>query len=229
MTQMIIGEKLADRKPSYTMGDYAILGRLYNSPATFLVKYDSPWQTIQQVIEGVKAHPNTYAFSSGGINSGSHIPMEVVMDAVGLKLRHVPYQGGGPAITSLIGGHVDFSTQFPGTSLPQMEAKLLRCLATTSEKRVKNFENIPTFKELGYNALYSSWIGLLAPKGTPEPILAKLRTVVKQVSSDPAFVKIIENSGDQVSYADPEATMTGWQQEYERLYKVLERLEKVKK
>ncbi len=71
MTQLIIGEKLAGRKPSFTMEDYAILGRLYDSPATFLVKYDSPWKTIQQVIEDVKARPDTYAFSSGGIYSGS--------------------------------------------------------------------------------------------------------------------------------------------------------------
>jgi tripartite-type tricarboxylate transporter receptor subunit TctC len=229
MTQIEIGEKLIGRKPAFTMGDYDILGRLYNSPATFLVKYDSPWRTIQQVIEEVKARPNTYAFSSGGINSGSHIPMEVVMHAVGLKLRHVPHQGGGPAITALIGGHVDFSTQFPGTSFPHMEAKLLRCLAQTGETRVKNLENVPTFKELGYNALYSSWIGLLAPKGVPEPILAKLRTVVKQVASDPAFAKIIEKSGDQVSYADPETTRSEWQQEYERMYPLFEHLEQAKK
>jgi tripartite-type tricarboxylate transporter receptor subunit TctC len=227
MTQLIIGEKLAGRKPSFNIDDYAVLGQLWNSPATFLVKYDSPWQTIQQVIEDVKAHPNTYAFSSGGIYSGSHLPMEIVMHEVGLKLRHVPFQGGGPAITALIGGHVHFSTQYPGTSLPRMEAKQLRCLAQTAEKRVKYFENIPTFKELGYpNALYSSWIGLLAPKGTPEPILAKLRTVVKQVASDPAFIEVIEKSGDQVSYADAEMTLANWKEEDTRMYKLLERLEK---
>ena len=229
MTQLIIGEILAGRKPTFTLDDYVVLGRLMESPTIFLVKYDSPWQTFQEVIKDVKAHPDTYAFSSGGIYSASHLPMEIVLQEVGLKLRHVPFQGGGPAFTALIGGHVHFSTQYPGTSFPKIKAKQLRGLAQTGETRVKNYENIPTFKELGYNAVYSAWYGLLAPKGTPEPIVTKLRTVVKQVANDPAFVDIIEKSGDQVIYADPETTKKNWQREYDTLYKLLERLEKTKK
>jgi tripartite-type tricarboxylate transporter receptor subunit TctC len=228
-TGLIIGEVLAGRKPSFTIDDFIVLGRFTDSSPVFLVPVNSPWKTIQQALDDIKAHPNTYAFSSGGIQSISHLPMEALTTELGLKLRHVPFQGGGPAFTALIGGHVQCSSQYPGTSLPKIKAKQLRVLATFAEKRFKNYEDVPTFKELGYNVFHSSWVGMVAPKGTPAPIVEKLRTLVKQITSDPAFVDIIEKSGDEVDYADSETTRKEWQKEYERMYKLLERVEKEKK
>jgi tripartite-type tricarboxylate transporter receptor subunit TctC len=228
-TALVIAEVLAGRKPSFTADDFIVLGRFNDSSPVFLVPVNSPWKTIQQALDDIKAHPNTYSFSSGGVQSISHLPMEALIAELGLKLRHVPFQGGGPAFTALIGGHVQCSSQYPGTSLPKIKAKQLRVLATFAEKRFKNYEDVPTLKELGYNVFHSSWVGMVAPKGTPAPIVEKLRTLVKQVTSDPAFVDVIEKAGDEVDYADAETTRKNWQKEHDRLYKLLEQLEKEKK
>jgi tripartite-type tricarboxylate transporter receptor subunit TctC len=228
-TALIINEIIEGRKPSFTVDDFIVLGRFTDSSPVFLVPVNSPWKTIQQALEDIKAHPNTYAFSSGGIQSISHLPMEALIVEMGLKLRHVPFQGGGPAFTALIGDHVQCSAQYPGTSLPKIKAKQLRVLASFSEQRLKNYEDVPTFKELGYNVFHSSWVGMVAPKGTPAPIVEKLRMLVKQVTSDPAFVDVIEKAGDEVDYADAETTRKAWGKEYERLQKLLSRMEKEKK
>ena len=90
--------------------------------------------------------------------------------------------------------------------MPYIKGKKLRALAQFGEKRFKNYEDIPTFKELGYDVVCSSWFGLLAPKGTPVPIAEKLQILVKQVTSDPSFRELLEKAGDQVSYADAETT-----------------------
>lgn len=228
-TALIINEILEGRKPSFTMDDFIVLGRFTDSSPVFLVPTNSPWKTIQQALEDIKAHPNTYSYSSGGIQSISHLPMEALIVELGLKMRHVPFQGGGPAFTALIGGHVQCSSQYPGTSLPKIKAKQLRALAVFSEKRLKGYEDVPTFKELGYNVFHSSWVGMVAPKGTPAPIVEKLRTLVKQVTADPAFVDVIQKAGDEVDYADADATRKAWGKEYERLQKLLARMEKEKK
>ena len=229
MTALIINEILEGRKPSFTVDDYIVLGRFTDSSPVFLVPYNSPWKTAKQAIDEMKAKPNTYSFSSGGIQSISHLPMEALIAATGIKLRHVPFQGGGPAFTAIIGEHVQCSAQYPGTSLPKIQAKQLRALAVFSEKRLKNYEDVPTFKELGYNVFHSSWVGLVAPKGTPAPIVEKLRTLVKQVTADPAFTGVIEKAGDEVDYADAEATQKAWKAEYDRLQKLLANIPREKK
>ena len=226
---IIILDRLAGRKPSFSMEDFVILGRLTESPNIFLVPYNSPWKTIQQALADIKAHPDTYSCSSGGRYGVSHLPLELLASELGLKFRSVPYDGGGPALMAVVGEHVHFAAQFPGTSLPKIRAKQLRGLAQFGEKRVKNYEDIPTFKELGYNVVYAPWFGMLAPKGTPPPIVEKLRTLVKQVTSDTAFIDIVEKIGDQVNYADAETLKKIIQKEYDEIHKLIERLEKEKK
>jgi len=119
---------------------------------------------------------------------------------------------------------------FPGPSLSHTKSKQLRGLAQFGEKRAKFYEDIPTFAEIGHpKVVYSSWFGLVAPKGIPDPIVEKLRNLVKQVTNDPAFIKIIENAGEEVEYVDAETTKKAWHKEYDKLYKLLEKLEKGKK
>jgi tripartite-type tricarboxylate transporter receptor subunit TctC len=229
MTALIINEILEGRKPSFTLDDFIVLGRFTDSSPVFLVPYNSPWKTAKQAIDEMKAKPSTYSFSSGGIQSISHLPMEALIAATGIKLRHVPFQGGGPAFTAIIGEHVQCSAQYPGTSLPKIQAKQLRALAVFSDKRLKNYEDVPTFKELGYDVFHSSWVGLVAPKGTPAPVVEKLKTLVKQITADPAFKGVIEKAGDEVDYADAATTQKAWKAEYDRLQKLMANIPREKK
>ena len=112
---------------------------------------NSPWKTIQQAFKDIKAQPYTFAFSSGGINSISHLPMETLITEMGLELRHIPFMGAGPALISLDGNQAHCSAQYPGPSLPFIKSGQLRALASFSPDRYKNSEDVPTFKEPVYN------------------------------------------------------------------------------
>ncbi len=228
-TAMIIQDTVGGKKPAFTIDDFAILGQLTNSPPIFNVKYDSRWKTMKEVIEDVRAHPNAYSYPGSGIYSMAHLPHMVMAKELGLKMNFVPTRGGGDAMNLILGGHVNFGVAYPGHGLPLIKAKQIRPLAQFGEKRVKNYEDVPTMKELGYNVFYAAWVGLVAPKGTPAPILESLRKLVRDVAHDPAFVNIIENAGDQVDYADPETLKKSWLKEYNQLYPLIEEVEKEKK
>src|SRR5262249_47887469 len=121
-----------------------------------------------------------FSYSSSGIYGTLHMAMELLSSAAGIKLRHVPYQGAGPALTALLGGHVDAPAWGPAVVLPQIKAGKLRALASWGDKRVAALPEVPTFKELGYpEAEFYIWAGLFAPRGTPEPVLAKLREAAR--------------------------------------------------
>jgi tripartite-type tricarboxylate transporter receptor subunit TctC len=230
-TAITIAEIVNGRKPPFTINDFAILGRMINSPAILNVRSGSPWKTAQQVISDVKSHPPyTYKWAGSGIYSIGHLPLEVANKELNVKFKLVPTKGGGEIISLLLGGHVDICILYPGNLFPYVQSKQMRALASFGEKRIKGYEDIPTFKELGYpNLTFYAWYGLIAHKDTPAPILEKLRNLVKAVSDDPAFVNIIEKGGDIVEYADAEKAKENWQKEYTQLYPLVEALEKEKK
>jgi len=106
--------------------------------------------------------------------------------------------GGGPCITSVVGKHVDFATQYPSTCTSLINGGKLRALAVQSDKRLSSLPDVPTVKELGLNAEYYGWVGLSVPLKTPAPIVDKLRDVVRKVAADPAYADVIKKLGDDV-------------------------------
>jgi len=114
--------------------------------------------------------------------------MELLSHAAGIRLRHVPYAGAGPALTAILGGHVDALASGPAVVLPHIKSGKLRPLAGLGDKRVAALPDVPTFKELGYpGAEFYIWAGLFAPRDTPEPVLATLRQSVRAAVADPDF------------------------------------------
>jgi tripartite-type tricarboxylate transporter receptor subunit TctC len=230
-TAIIIGEIVNGRKPPFTLDDFAVLGRMTNSPPLFNVRYDAPWKTMQECIADLKAHPpNTYKLSASGIYSIGHLPMEILNKEAGVKIQLVPARGGGESISLQLGGHTHFSCRYPGPSLPLVQSKQMRVLASFGEKRIKHYEDVPTFKELGYpNIFFYSWYGLVVHKDTPAPILERLRKLVKDVTEDPAFVTMMDKTGDLVDYANAEDTKKAWQREYNQIFPLIKELELEKK
>lgn len=188
------------RTPTFTRSDLTPLGALTMSPALIVVPSNSPWKTLAELIKDCKAKAGHYAICSGGLYGASHLPAEVLTKATGIKIRHVPYKGGGPCLASLVGGHEDFATQYPSSSIPLVRGNKLRVLAAQGNRRLKSLPDVPTVKELGIDAEYYFWLGVAAPKKTPGPLVQKLRDVLKKVAEDESFIKMIENQGDEVRY-----------------------------
>ena len=131
--------------------------------------------------------------------------MELLSQSAGIKLRHVPHSGAGPALTAILGGHVDALASGPAVVLPHIKAGKLRPLAGWGDKRVAALPDVPTFKELGYpEAEFYIWAGVFAPKGTPEPVLAKLRSTLREAVNDPEFKTAMERLETPVTFKQGE-------------------------
>ncbi len=192
------------RKPPFTRHDFVCIGTFTMSPTLLIVPVDAPYKSLADFIADAKAKPGQLAFSSGGLYGMSHLPAEIFVRAAGLKVRHVPYTGGGPSLTAIIGKQVDFSVNYPANTIPLLRGNKLKALAVIGGKRLKSVPNIPTTKELGIDAEYYGWVGILAPLKTPKPIVDKLREVTKKVVESKAFVDIIEQAGDEVHFLNGE-------------------------
>jgi tripartite-type tricarboxylate transporter receptor subunit TctC len=181
-------DKLFDRKPAYTIDQLVPLALVSADPTILVVPANSPWKSVKDFVADAKKRPDQISYSSSGIYGTLHMAMELLSHASGIKLRHVPYGGAGPALTALLGGHVDALASGPSVVLPQIKAGKLRALAGWGDKRVAALPDIPTFKELGYpEAEFYIWAGIFAPKGTPEPVLRTLREAARAGVADPDF------------------------------------------
>lgn len=212
------------RIPPVNKDSFILIGAFTLSPTLVVIPYNSPWKTLSDMIKDCKVKPDHYAYSSGGLYGMSHVPAEILMKAAGFKARHVPYKGGGPALTAVVGGHVDFATQFPPTSIPLYQGNKLRVLAVQSDKRLKSIPEVPSVKELGIDAEFYAWVGIMAPKGTPMEIVEKLRAVTGKAAQDETLIKAIENLGDEVRYMNAQELDKHWDYEsktFSALYKEL--------
>lgn len=149
--------------------DFAPIGLILEAPHGLFVAHNSRFKTAQEYLAA--ARTQKLSFASTGTGAAAHIGMEMVKQAAGVEILHVPYKGSGPAITDMLGGQVDafFATASP--LIGQVRQGQLRLLAITGEKRNAAIPDVPTFKELGLNIPVTQWYGLVAPAGTPAPVV----------------------------------------------------------
>ncbi len=181
-------DKIFDRKPAFTVDQFAPIALISADPTVLVVPADKPWKTARDFIEDAKNRPGQVSYSSSGIYGTLHMAMELLSHAAGIKLRHVPHGGAGPALTAILGGNVDALASGPAVVLPHIKAGKLRALAGWGDKRVAALPDVPTFKELGYpDAEFYIWAGLFAPKATPDGVLTKLRSAERDAVNEPDF------------------------------------------
>ncbi len=220
------------RKPPLTRAELVPIGGLTVNVPIVVIPAGSPWKTMADMIADLKAKPGFYAFCSGGLYGGTHLPVEVLLQATGTKARHVPHKGGGPCLTAVVGGHVHFANQWPASSIPLAQGGKLRILAVQGDKRLKSIPDVPSMKELGIDAQWIQWLGISATKKTPAPILARVREVVKKVAEDDAFGKLLESQGAEARYLSGEEVARFIKAEADvvgKIYKVLLAEDKGKK
>jgi len=194
-------DKLFGRPPAFTVDQFAPIALISADPTILVVPADKPWKTAKEFIEDAKRRPGQISYSSSGIYGTLHMAMELLSQAADIKLRHVPHAGGGPALTAVLGGHVDALASGPSVVLPHIKSGKLRVLGGWGDKRLAALPDVPTFKELGYpTAEFYIWAGLFAPRATPEPVLAKLRATVREAVEDPDFKTAMDKLQTPVSF-----------------------------
>src|SRR6266576_3352937 len=161
-------DRLFGRQPKFTNADFIPLARFVADPCVLIVNDQQPWKTLQELIDDAQKRPNDIIFSSSGLYGALHIPTALFMKAAGnLKLRHLPTNGGGPALTALLGNNSQVLVSSVSASMPQIKDGKARPLALFGSQRSKALPEVPTMKDLGYDIEYYLWVGMFAPKGTP--------------------------------------------------------------
>jgi tripartite-type tricarboxylate transporter receptor subunit TctC len=204
-------DKLFDRKPKFTRADFIPLARIVADPVVLLVNDQQPYKSLKEFIDDAKKRPDAIIYSSGGLYGATHLPMALLSKAAGgLKLRHLPTNGGGPAITAILGNNVQSSAQSISASLSHIKSGKLRPLASFGGKRSKVLPDVPTLKELGYNVEYYLWVGIFAPKGTPAPAVAALGAGLDKAAHSEQFKTALTNLGLDLDYLGPAEFAKFW-------------------
>jgi tripartite-type tricarboxylate transporter receptor subunit TctC len=210
-------DKLFGRQPKTTRADFIPLARVIADPVLLVVNDQQPYKTLKDFLEDAKKRPETIVYSSGGLYGATHLPVALLEKATGIpKMRHLPTNGGGPAITALLGNNAQCSTQAITATLQHIKAGKLRALASFGAKRSAALPDVPTFKELGYNLEYYLWVGIFAPKGVPPKVLSTLTAALDKAAATEQFKTTLINLGQEPAYQNARDFAKFWETDAKR-------------
>jgi putative tricarboxylic transport membrane protein len=193
-----------------------------------VVKADAPWKTIQQFVADAKANPGKMRVGTPGEGTASHLNLEEFIFSTGAKMIPVPYAGWGQSSPALLGGHIEAVVAQPGDAKPQVDGGKMRAIVVFQERRHAAFPDAPTAKEAGWDVATGVWYLLVAPKGTPAPVLRHIHDAAKATIDDPAFAATMTARGVDVDYRAGERLRADLWKEQKQLGEVLKRIGLVK-
>ena len=221
-------DRLFARAAAYEVEDLRPIARVLADPVMIAVRADAPWKTLPELAAAAKQAPGTIPFSSSGPYGALHVPIEMYATAAGIKLLHVPFTGGGPAVNALLQGSVQVTAGAPGVVKPHVDAGTMRILGNTGNERVAGFMGVPTCQEQGYRDVeFYIWAGLFAPVKTPEPVVTRLRAAMRDAMADKSITGIFEKGGSPPAYLDEPAFKAFVEADHQRLVKAVKTIGKV--
>jgi tripartite-type tricarboxylate transporter receptor subunit TctC len=204
-------DKLFGRQAKFTNADFIPIARLVADPCVLLVNDQQPYKNLKEFVEDVQKRPDQVIYSSSGLYGALHIPTALFSKAAGgLKLRHLPTNGGGPALTAILGNNSQVLVSSVSAALTQIKAGKLKPLALFGAQRSKALPDVPTMKEAGYNIEYYLWVGVFAPKGTPANVIAYMRDAIKKGANSDQFKQAMTNLGQDLGYLDQPEFQKFW-------------------
>ena len=210
-------DKLFGIQSPYSLEQIAPVALLSADPLAMCVQTESPIKTVRELIDAAKGKQGAMAFSSSGPYGIVQVPTQMFLDAAGIKMRHVPTTGGGPALIQLLGGHVDMTLGGLAAVYPHIKSNKFRPLGITDVKRSASLPDVPTLKESGYDVEAYLWVGLFTAAGVPEPTFNKLREVIRKSVADPAFQDAMAKVQVVIDYRDTPEFKKFFDADYRRL------------
>jgi tripartite-type tricarboxylate transporter receptor subunit TctC len=175
------------KMPYDTEKDLTPVAMFWRAALGISVNKDAPYKTLADLVTAAKAKPGSISFATAGVGQATHFAVAQLEKEAGIKLNHVPYRGGGPAVSDVVAGHVPVLSSGTGLASPYFESGQLRLLAITTASRSKLYPQTPTAVELGYPGVdMSEWYGFIAPAHLPEPIVQKMNAAINEVLMQPA-------------------------------------------
>ncbi len=200
-----INPALGRKLPYDSIRDFTTVTQLSKFPNMLAAHPSAPVKTLQDVITLARAKPGQLSYASAGLATGTHMTAELLRFMTGIDILHVPYKGGGPALTAAMGGQTQLLVATSVGLLPHVRAGKLRAIAVTSAQRSAAAPDIPTFAESGVPGYeHEPWNGMFGPAGIPKTILARVNAEVVRVLNSPAARKVLEGDGADVVGSTPE-------------------------
>ena len=220
-------DKVLGRDPMFQLSQLVPIARFTADPTVLAVRADSPYKSAADFIAAAKEKPGAIPYGSSGNYGTMHVPMVMLDNAAGVTMLHVPFTGAGPAVVALLSGQVEALSTGPSSVIGHVKGGKIRILASWGEARHPFLPDVPTLKELGYDAQFSQWTGLFVPAGTPEPVIAKLREAARLAVADPAFKAALAQVETPIQYLDQPQFRAFWDADARKLAEVVKKIGKV--
>jgi putative tricarboxylic transport membrane protein len=213
----------AELKKDFSFENLDFLASVQRETHCLVVRADSPFKTLQDVVEHAKKNPGV-KIGGQGTGSALHLMVMLLAEQSGTKLDWVPLGGGSESVTNLLGGTVPVISTSPATVNQYVEAKQMRIIAVTGEKRAEHLTDVPTFKELGYNIVMSQYRGFAARKGIPADARAKLAEAIHRATREPAFKEFMAKNHQPDGYLGPEEFNKLAREDFEMMGRLMQKL-----
>ncbi len=227
-SSLVIAPQLNPNLSYKTPDEYDPVINLVAYYPLLVVTEDAPWKTIQEFVADGKANPGKLRVGTPGEGTASHLNLEEFIFRTGAKLTPVPYAGWGQSSPALLGKHIEAVVAQPGEAKPQVDGMRMRALVMFQDKRHPAFPDTPTAKEAGWDVANGVWYLIVAPKGTPAPIVKQIHDAAKAVVDDPAFTKTMTARGVDVDYRAGEPLRADLWREYKLNTEILKRIGLIK-
>ena len=188
---------------SYTIDDVDFLGLMGRNLQVVLACADAPFANFEEFMTYAKANPGLVLVGNSGAGGANHLSVEAFAKASGTSFENVPFGGASEALTACAGGHIDAVTATPSEARPHLESGAVTALFIMERERLGSMPDVPTAVENGIDFTWSSWKGIIAPKGIPEDVRATLVQALAETINDPEFLTKMEEMGEFVDYRDP--------------------------
>lgn len=213
----------------YDPSDYAPIGMFQMNPVVLLVQEDSPYETVDDVIEAIRADPGGLSHADIGPGTIHRLTFLLFMESAGLSaddVIYVPFSGGADSLAALLGGHTDFHTTNLTNAAESLKGGALRALAITTPERVEAFPDVPTFAELGHADVNTlAWRGIIGPRDMPQEAIDVWDGVIQSVLDDSEWLETVERRGDIPFHMGPAEFAEFIDSEFQRFRKLAEELD----
>jgi len=193
-SSMLLHPFMRDKVP-FNPADFVPLTKLVVLPHVLVINAQLPYTTAAEFLAAAKANPNKFNFSTPGTGSSQQLVFEQFARGAGIKLQHVPYKGGAPAVLAVATGEVELSSVTLSTALPQIAGGKVRAIAVDTPERLTALPNVPTFGELGIKEISRAWFGTFLPPATPAAIVKQLNEGIVTALKDPRVADALRKDG----------------------------------
>jgi tripartite-type tricarboxylate transporter receptor subunit TctC len=221
-------DKIYGTKSPFSLEQIALIALLSADPLIMVVHPSMPVKNVKDLTALAKKQPNEIIFSSSGPYGITHTPTAMYMDAAGVKMRHLPTTGGGPAILQVLGGHAQVTGGGPAALYAHVHSGKLRPIASWGTKAHPAFPDVPTFQSMGFKDVEAYlWVGLFTAAGVPDPVFSKMRDLIRKVSADQSFKQTLEKVRVVPHYLDTPEFQKFFDADYKRMASVIKKIGKL--